>query len=54
VADVPDSTSAPIGVSEGPWAKTQSSIAAAGCQLPWELAISVKRCVLSPRVAAST
>src|ERR1035437_4211225 len=33
VADVPDSTSAPIWVSEGPWAKTQSSIAAAGLGL---------------------
>src|SRR5450631_624251 len=53
-AGSPGSTSAPIGVSAGPWAKAQSNIAAAGCQVPIGLAISDKRYVLPPRVAAST
>lgn len=47
-AGSPGSTSAPIGVSEGPWAKAQSNIAAAGCQVPVGLAVSDKREVLPP------
>jgi hypothetical protein len=53
-AGPPGSTSVPIGVSEGPRAKAQSTIAAAGCQVPVGLAISDRRQVLPPPVAAST
>jgi Virulence factor BrkB len=42
-AGSPGSTSSPTGVSEGPWAKAQPSIAAAGCHVPTGLAISLRR-----------